>query len=489
MDSISDLVVLGGGINGCGIAADAALRGLSVTLIEKDDIASKTSSSSSKLIHGGLRYLEYYDFSLVKKAIKERQILFEIAPHLVHPLLFVLPYQNKSRPLWLLKAGLFLYDNLSRKNKLPKSKFIKRQEHANFFSPLSSKIDKGFLFYDGFTNDARLTLANALQAKTHGASVLTHTELLKGETNSTSNLWNLTVKTKDGREKLIKARCVINATGPWVESTNLLLGLHNHYHLSLVKGSHLVVKQLYQGEHAYLLQNSDNRILFIMPYFGFTLIGTTDVSIDNTEDKATISVAEIDYLLNAANSYFNYSLTNNDIVSSWSGVRPLIAAEKELPQALSRDYFTHFSKSPAPNISIYGGKLTVYRQLAVDVVDQLRKVFPNLGPSLTHNTPLPGAVKNYDEFVSYAYKKYSMLDSTLLQRLLTTYGTEIERFIPDNLLKSGENFGYGLFQKEVDYLVDNEWALTSEDILWRRTKLGLLFQDADKKKLDQYLTR
>ncbi|STX28768.1 glycerol-3-phosphate dehydrogenase [Legionella beliardensis] len=490
MTKFFDLAVIGGGINGCGIAADAALRGLSVILIEKDDIASKTSSSSSKLIHGGLRYLEYYDFSLVKKALDERQTLLSLAPHLIDPLPFVLPYLPSMRPMWLLRAGLFLYDNLSRKNKLPKSKLIKRAPSSLYFSPLKQNLTKGFLFYDCNTDDARLTLVNALQAKEYGAEIHSYTALTDASVKN--NTWHLQLCDQQGQFTTCQARSLVNATGPWVASINHLLGLDTRYQMSLIKGSHLVVRKLYEGNQAYLLQNNDKRIVFVIPYHHYSLIGTTDVPFKGDLNQVSISPEEIDYLLNLISLYFNQPLTNNDILFSWSGVRPLIAEPGESPQAISRDYTYHYTSLPAPAVTIYGGKITTYRQLAREAVNQLKTVFPHLSHSITHKTPLPGAVfhnLSYQDYVQYAHKKYSWLADDILKRLLKTYGTRLELILAhcNQLSDLGLNFGHGLFQREVDYLREQEWVIQVDDLLWRRTKLGINFDSVATEKLANYL--
>lgn len=490
MDQFFDVAIIGGGINGCGIAADAALRGLSVLLVEKDDLASKTSSSSSKLIHGGLRYLEYYNFSLVKKALDERQILLNLAPHLVHPLPMVLPYQQSMRPYWLLRAGLFLYDNLSRKNKLANTKSIERNTKSPYFIPLSEQFNKGFLFYDCKTDDSRLTIANALQAKEQGAIIRNNTQLIKAETEN--NLWYLTLKPKKGEEYVIKAKVVINATGPWVESINQLLGIPTRFKISLVKGSHIVVHRLYEGEHAYLLQNQDNRVVFLIPYHGYTLIGTTDVAFDGSPNEVNISSAEVNYLFDLVNSYLKSSLKKKDIINSWSGLRPLLASAGEELKALSRDYASCYTEVPAPAVTIYGGKITTYRKAALETVNLLKPVFPNLKSSLTSITPLPGAtVSNWTfaDYVEHANEKYYWLESELRERYLSSYGTRSELILNEcsKIEDLGRHFGSGLYQVEVNYLLREEWASTCDDILWRRTKLGLNFLPENKLALESYI--
>lgn len=491
MDGVFDVVVIGGGINGCGCAADAALRGLSVLLVEQDDLASKTSSSSSKLIHGGLRYLEYFNFKLVKKALNERQRLLKLAPHLVHSIPIVLPYQKGMRPLWLLRAGLFLYDHLSAINRLPHSKLIRRTHKSVWFAPLKASFIKGFLFYDGATDDARLTISNALQAQAFGAKILTRTRLTDAKFQD--NLWQLTLDGQDSIPFQVTARSVINASGPWVKSVNDLLQIPQQHTLALIKGSHIVVHQLYEGEQAYLLQHEDNRVVFVVPYQGHTMIGTTDVPFHGKLDEITIDTEEIDYFFKLIALYFNHTLHHSDIINTWSGVRPLLSSEGKQSAALSRDYTWHYSSYPSPAITIYGGKITTYRQLATDVIDGLRTVFPTLPNSSTHTIPLPGAElgsMNFVEYQDYARDKYYWLDNTILTRYLATYGTSVERFLSQchDASDLGLFFGDTLYQIEVDYLCQYEWAKTAEDILWRRTKLGLRIDLESQLALAAYLS-
>lgn len=490
MEHLFDVAVIGGGINGCGIAADASMRGLSVLLVEKDDLASKTSSSSTKLIHGGLRYLEYFNFRYVKKSLNERQTLLQVAPHIIHPLPLVLPYERSLRPAWVIRAGLFLYDNLSRKNRLPKSKAIHRTRNAPYFLPLVTEIDKGFVFYDCATDDARLTLENALQAKMHGATILTNSELISASVHD--GLWHLNIQAADDHTHLFKARSIINATGPWALSVNQRLTISDQYNLSLVKGSHLVVTKLYEGDHAYLLQNVDKRIVFVIPWHGYSMIGTTDQVFSENLDSVSISSNEVTYLFKLISQYFNYPLTQNDIITTWSGVRPLLSVKGKSPQALERDYAYHFTSTPAPEITIYGGKITTYRQLAEDVVDELKAIFPTLEKSTTDTKPLPGAILGDMRFADYqhfAEKKYHWLNKHLLIRLLNTYGTNTEKILNNcaNITDLGKHFGCELYQREVDYLLQHEWVTTVEDILWRRTKLGLKFSLSSKEQLHEYL--
>lgn len=543
MEEYFDLVIIGGGINGCGIAADAAIRGLKTLLIEQDDLASKTSSSSSKLIHGGLRYLEQYNFSLVKKALNERQILLQIAPHLVHPIPLMLPYKNlpwlislkplsmikslskrclgslfmreilfersefsalikktpsthledlQLRPAWLLRFGLFIYDHLSRKNKLPHTQFLRRNKHKELFSPLAKVYQKGFLFYDGMTDDARLTLSNALQATQYGAKIMTRTELIRGE--AIEKHWQLHIKcAKTAKQSTIKASVVINTTGPWVETLNERLGIPSHHHVSLVKGSHILLPKLYEGTHGYLLQNKDQRVVFVLPYHGLSMIGTTEVKLKEPPKTLSISPEEINYLLKSVHAYFKLKIEPSAIVFSWSGVRPLIEDKVDKPQALSREYAIHYSQSPAPCVVVYGGKITTYRQLAQEAIDSLKPLFPNLPASRTQNIPLPGSNTpegmSYEAYIQQLKAHYSWLDETIKTRLIANYGSRIEMILsPCNTQNDlGHHFGHGLYQCEVDYLIAHEWAKNAEDILSRRTKLGLLFNDEETQELNSYV--
>ena len=490
MKHVFDVAIIGGGINGCGCAADAALRGLSVLLCEQDDLASKTSSKSTKLIHGGLRYLELLDFSLVKKALDERQKLLQLAPHLVRPLPFLLAHQKNMRPIWLLRLGLFLYDHLSLTNKLPRSKLIRRNQENIYFSPLAEQLNQGFLYYDCVTDDARLTLANAMQAKEHGATILPHTKLIQSEV--IDNQWRLTFEPEDAPKFQIRAKAVINTSGPWVGAVSELLHIPLMHTMLLVKGSHIVIPKLYEGEHAYMLQNNDQRIVFAIPYHGYTMVGTTDVVFSGDLDNICIDPSEIDYLCAIVSQNFNNKLHKKDIIDTWSGARTLLSVAGKTPTALSRDYTYHYSKLPAPAITVYGGKITTYRQLAIHTIDQLQNIFKNLPKSRSHNTPLPGATTGkmtFSEFKTYANQKYHWLDEATKTRYLNNYGTRTKKILSGctEMADLGICFSPTLYQIEVDYLLKEEWASNSEDILWRRTKLGLHIDDKGKKALEDYL--
>jgi glycerol-3-phosphate dehydrogenase len=477
MDHVYDLVIIGGGINGCGCAADAAMRGLSVLLCEQGDIASKTSSSSSKLIHGGLRYLEHYDFALVKKALDEQQVLLQIAPHLVRPMPFVLPHTPEGRSHWLVRAGLFLYDHLSFKNTLPNSQAVVRDTSPQLFAPLINKINDGYVYYDCSTDDARLTLANALQAKIHGATILTQTACIQAK--ASNQHWHLTLKKSDDTLMNIEARAVVNAGGPWVNHVNTLLNIPITHPISYIKGSHIVIDQQYEGEQAYVLEQEDKRIVFVMPYHGKTLIGTTEIAYPEMTENVQITADEIAYLCALNNHYFNQQIKPDDIRYTFSGVRPLLSDETKTASALSRDYLYEFSTHPAPIVSIYGGKITTYRKLAEQVIDTFGTIFKQLKPTTTHQTPLPGAVfdgMTYDVYCSYALEKYHWLNQETLNRYLTTYGTLTEHILKTARKEHdlGQCFMPTLYQAEIDYLKEYEWAKSMDDILWRRTKLGLL---------------
>lgn len=488
MAQLVDVAIIGGGINGCGCAADAALRGLSVVLLEQDDLASKTSSSSTKLIHGGLRYLEYYEFNLVKKALEERQRLLTLAPQIVHPQAFILPYQKTMRPSWFLRLGLFFYDNLSKKNRLPHCQSINRH-NSNYFQPLKHDFKQGFLFYDAAADDARLTVINALQAKKYGASIrprekVVHTEII-------NNIWYLTIKPQTGALYQLRAKTLINATGPWVEHTASLTQTILGQKMSLVKGSHIVVPKLYAGSQAYFLQHADKRVIFVIPFHGYSMIGTTDVPFSGDLEQITISDDEINYLLGLTNSYFNTQITAHNIVSSWSGVRPLIAQNKKA-SALSRDYSYEMHSNPAPLISILGGKITTYRQLAEEVIDQLTPFFPSLKKSITKNTPLPGASlrsMDFTQYIVYAQQQYHWLPQQLLNRYMYTYGTNTELILAgcSNTESMGQHFAADLYQVELDYLIQHEWAQSSDDVLMRRTKLGLALKPEERELIQAYI--
>lgn len=497
MEKSFDIVVIGGGINGCGIAADAAMRGLKVLLVEAGDLAGKTSSASSKLIHGGLRYLEHYDVALVRKSLQERKILLQVARHLVHPLPIVLPYAPQRRKTWWIRLGLFVYDHLVWSQGLPHSQSINAVKQPPYFTPLQNNIQNGSLFYDCKTDDARLTITNALQARAYGAEIRLHTQLLEAKARNAR--WQLKLQSVTSTYE-IDASVVINATGPWVNQVNHRLNIAAPRPLSLVKGSHILVPKWYSGQQAYLLQQPDNRVIFVVPYTPhYVLIGTTEVTLESIPQDLTISEEETLYLLDSVAHYFAHPPTLVDVVHSWSGIRPLATHDRSQqqnnPSVLPRDYVIHHTTHPAPALLIYGGKLTTYRQLAEETIDTLQYFFPDLPPSRTSTIPLPGS--NIPEGLSWeAYQqqtleRFSWLDTTIVLRLLSQYGTQIESLLCDcsALEDLGIAFGQGLYEKEVLYLYHQEWATSAEDILWRRTHLGLVLSKEKQAQLVSYLAQ
>lgn len=483
-----DIVVIGGGINGCGCAADAAMRGLSVLLCEQSDLAAHTSSQSSKLIHGGLRYLEQYQFKLVRQALEEQHILMNIAPHLIRPLAFVLPYRRGLRPAWLLRCGLFLYDHLSRKNTLPNSKTLTRQKHADYFPSLQTDTQKGFLFYDAQVHDARLTISVALQAQAHGATILPHSRFLAAKAEQ--DHWRISLKNQEGKIQDIQAKAIINAAGPWAHQIAQACQQQLRASITYVQGSHIVAPAFYSGNHAYLLQTPEQRVVFVMPFHGHTLIGTTEIVVPNPNTQPKISQEEIHYFKDIIHTYFQHTIT--DIITAWSGIRALPTQANVSPSQLSRDYYFELQSQPLPIITILSGKLTTYRRLSAEVINRLSSVFPNLPRTSTDKTPLPGAdwPTGYDDYILNAQHRYGWLEPQLLNHYLHTYGTRTDLLLKDCKTDRdlGMVFGTILRQKEVDFLRESEWAQTAEDVLWRRTQLGLTISDEDRMALEAYLS-
>ena len=485
--SLYDLLIIGGGINGAAIARDAAGRGLSVCLCEKDDLANHTSSASTKLIHGGLRYLEQYELRLVRASLKEREVLLRAAPHIIWPLRFVLPYDKGLRPKWLLRAGLFLYDSLGGREILPATKTVKLTSppHAGI---LKSRLETGFEYSDCWVEDARLVVLNAVDAAQKGAAIMTRTEILALDASDTG--YHASWKNSAGQSGTINAKAVINAAGPWVETVlNKFKQGRNNSSLRLVKGSHIITKRLFEGDHAYIFQNSDNRIIFAIPYEGnFTLIGTTDVPFTPGTDKVEATSSEISYLCNAASEYFNEAITPNDVVHTYSGVRPLYDDQSSAASEVTRDYVLNLDRSEtgAPFLSVYGGKITTSRKLAEHVLEKLKPDFPDASSPWTRDAHFPGGnIKNadFDAFFKRMVRNYPSVKSDILRRLCRAYGTKIETILSINTSNdtpTGQSFGAGLCESEVIYLVKFEWARTTEDILWRRSKLGLHMKEEEK---------
>lgn len=491
-EEIYDLIIVGGGINGTGIAADAALRGLRVVLCEQQDLANATSSASTKLIHGGLRYLELYEFRLVKESLQEREILLENAKHLVKPQRFILPHQPTTRPFWEIRLGLFLYDHLARHQSLPKTKII-NFEKESFDHILKPNFTRGFEYTDCKTDDARLVITNAIQAFRHGAKIMNYTECMQATRKP--NFWEVTIKNQlTDEHATLKSKALINATGPWVEKfLQNRLQAQSRHHLKLVKGSHIIVPKFYSADKAFILQQPDKRVIFLIPYLDkFLLIGTTDVNYDGNLDKVSISDEEIDYLINAVNRYCYHQLKKTDIVHCYSGVRPLLNSKTDNPANVTRDYRIELDcdANHLPLISLFGGKLTTYRRLAEKVIDQLQPFFKGLPTSKTAQTALPGSSYLSDAVLQQEVaKKHAWLPWHLALRYLHQYGNDTLNLLADCTCFDdlGIDFGGGLHRKEVDYLVKHEWAKTAEDILWRRTKVGYFYPKENLDALKHYL--
>ena len=486
-----DLAVIGGGINGVGIAADAAGRGLKVFLCEKDDLAQHTSSASSKLIHGGLRYLEHYEFRLVREALAEREVLLAKAPHIVKPMRFVLPHRPHLRPAWMIRAGLFLYDHLGKRKRLGASRSLRFGPGY----PLKPAITRGFEYADCAVDDARLVVLNAMAAREKGAHIVTRTRCLRAE--RVDGVWQVELQHADGSLQSIRARALVNAAGPWVASfIKDDLKLDAPYGIRLIQGSHLIVPRLYEGEHAYILQNEDQRIVFCIPYLDrFTLIGTTDREYSGDPAQVKITEVETDYLLKVVNAHFNHQLSRDDILHTYSGVRPLCNDESDNPSAVTRDYTLALSagEGQAPLLSVFGGKLTTYRKLAESAMAELKPFFTQMRASWTAAAPLPGGedMTTAQALTDAILAQYGWLPVDIAKRWAVTYGSRVWRLLdgiqgPEDL---GQAIGGGLFSREVDYLRSEEWAVDAADILWRRTKLGLFTSPAEQQALHDYLEK
>lgn len=482
-----DLAIIGGGINGCGIARDAAGRGLSVVLIEQHDLASATSQWSTKLIHGGLRYLEHREFRLVRESLREREVLLKLAPHLVHPMSFLLPHEPHMRAAWMLRAGLFLYDRLGGTQSLPRS-FAVKLPHEQYAASLQRRFHRGFVYADAQVDDARLTVANALSAQEEGATILTRSRLVAAERAPTG--WKLGLTTQEGARTL-EAKAVVNATGPW--AADVLAGafkVDTSSKVKLVKGSHIVVPRIHEMPHAWLLQPKDGRVVFVIPWEGrYSLIGTTDVPVASANEKPSVSDEEERYLIDTINGYLAKPLFARDIVWRYAGVRPLYDDGDDNPSAVTRDYVLESNgDTTSPLITLYGGKLTTYRRLAEHVMDKLKPAFPKLRDAWTAEAPLPGgALDGYENADAYARSlvpKHTGVPPDFIARLVHRHGDRAARVLAGvkTVADMGEIFGLGLnllCEREIEYLIAHEWALSAEDILWRRTKCGL-HMDADE---------
>ncbi len=463
-----DLLIIGGGINGAAIAREAALNGLSVMLVEKGDLAGATSSASTGLIHGGLRYLEYYEFKLVAEALRERERLIHAAPHLIHPMLFVLPHENALRPWWMVRIGLYLYDFLGGKMSLPRSRGLRKSDTA-FSTPLKGG-NRGFVYSDAKVDDARFTVLNALDAAANGADIVVHTELLSARREGA--LWRAALG--DGRE--VQSRALVNAAGPWVHQMLAKLGVNAASGIRLIKGSHIVVPRLYEGDHAYMLQQPDGRIVFAIPYQrDFTEIGTTDVPVERPED-AVIDAAEIAYLCEAANRHFIKQITPADVTSTWSGVRPLYDDGASEAKAVTRDYVLELDTNGAPLLSIFGGKITTARHLAEEAMGKLAAPMRIAVKPQTRGRPFPGgAMTDFAQFLSQTRATWPFLGDARSDRMARAYGTMLTDMLAGVTDEAGmgTDLGGGLTEREARWMHDREWARTADDALMRRSKLGL----------------
>ncbi len=500
-----DLLIVGGGINGAGIARDAAGRGLSVVLCDKDDLAAHTSSASTKLIHGGLRYLEHYEFGLVRKALIEREVLLRSAPHIMWPMRFVMPHDQGQRPAWMIRAGMLVYDHLAKREILPGSGSIDLRTHAAG-KPLRPEFTKGFIYSDGWVDDARLVVLNAQDAAEKGAKVFTHTictsALREGDR------WTAILRRSDGSEMQVRARGLVNAAGPWAAQF-LQQAVHrpSATSLRLIKGSHIVVKKLFDHPYAYIFQNPDGRIVFAIDYEqDFTLVGTTDIEYTGDTDKVAIDQEEIDYLCQVTERYFRTPLKPADVVWSYSGVRPLLEDESSSASEITRDYSLAMDEAKdgngAPLLSVFGGKITTFRKLAEEAVDMIAPRLGNLRGAWTAEACLPGgdlfgstpqnrSVLEFDAYVHGLQKQYAWLAPKVIRRYARAYGTRIHTLLEGrtSLADMGEPLADGLYPAELDYLWNFEWASSSADILWRRSKLGLHLPPETAQTIDDWIAQ
>jgi glycerol-3-phosphate dehydrogenase len=489
MPEVIDLLVVGGGINGAGIARDAAGRGLTVTLVEKDDLASATSSWSSKLIHGGLRYLEQYEFRLVREALREREVLLTLAPHIIRPLLFVLPHDRSMRPVWMIKAGLWLYDRLGGHITLPRSKAV-AFPHLEYSAGLRSDYRSGFVYSDCRVDDSRLTILNAVSAREKGARVLTRTRFESAR--RVEGMWEATVASADGQRTEIRARAIVNAAGPWVmDVLSEVEGEKVRGSVRLVKGSHIIVPKVHSQGHAYILQNTDRRVVFIIPYEReFSLIGTTDIAVPSIEGAHRISRDETLYLLEAVNRFLAKPLAETDIVSSYAGVRPLYDDGSANPSEVTRDYVLRLDATDdVPLLTLFGGKITTYRPLAEEVLGKLKPFFPAMKDNWTALEPLPGGdVGHFNAFRDDMHRRYDTLGRDLVDGVVRRHGSRSARILGTARAAAdlGRYFGGGLTEAEVRYLVGEEWAATAEDVLWRRTKCGLHMSATEREAVEEF---
>ena len=485
-EDIYDLFVIGGGINGAGVARDAAGRGLKVALSEKDDLAEGTSSRSGKLVHGGLRYLEYYEFRLVREALIEREVLLKAAPHIIWPMRFVLPHSPQDRPAWLVRLGLFLYDHLGGRKKLPGTRTLDLRRDPEG-AAIVDQYTRGFEYSDCWVDDARLVVLNAVDAAAKGALVLTRSPVIAARRDG--KLWTVTTRdSQTGEQRSFKARCIVNCAGPWVSDIiGRVAGSNSSRNVRLVKGSHIIVPKFWSGANAYLVQNHDKRVIFINPYEGDkALIGTTDIAYEGRAEDVAADETEIDYLLKAVNRYFKEKLRREDVLHSFSGVRPLFDDGKGNPSAVTRDYVFDLDETGgAPMLNVFGGKITTFRELAERGLQRLRHIFPNMGGDWTETAPLPGGDMpgaDYETFANSLREAYPWMPRSLLQHYGRLYGTLTRKLVGSatGMAALGRHFGGNLYEAEVRYLMAHEWAQQADDILYRRTKHYLHLTETER---------
>jgi glycerol-3-phosphate dehydrogenase len=480
-----DLLVIGGGINGAGIARDAAGRGLSVLLVESNDLASATSSASSKLIHGGLRYLEHYEFRLVAEALAERETLLRVAAHLTAPMRFVMPHVPELRSRWMIRLGLFLYDHLARRSLLPASQRV-RLDAPPYASSLRPELRHGFVYSDCRVDDSRLVVANALDAAGRGARVLLRTGCVSAVRRA--GVWH--ARLSSGEE--VGARAIANVAGPWVKRVlNERLGQPSADAVRLVQGSHIVVPRRYEGEHAFILQNDDRRVVFMIPFEErFTLIGTTDVALQGEPEAVRASDDEVDYLCRAASRYLARPLQAAEVLWRYAGVRPLYDDGTRDPSAITRDYTLKVdgSRGEAPVLSVFGGKITTYRRLAEHAMDKLAPYFPGAKGAWTERVPLPGSdFRTREDARRETFSRYRALPVAVVEGVFRRHGALAAEVLGDGI--TGEHFGAGLTERELRYFIEREWASSADDVLWRRSKAGLHLDSGQRARVAEVIGR
>ena len=492
MTDIADLLVIGGGVNGAGVARDAAGRGLSVVMVEKDDLAQGASSRSGKLVHGGLRYLEYYEFRLVREALIEREVLLRAAPHIIWPMRFVLPHSPQDRPAWLVRLGLFLYDHLGGRKLLPPTRTLDLARDPEG-APIKDAYRKAFEYSDCWVDDARLVTLNALDAKERGAEILTRTACVSARVEN--GQWSCELEDRrNGARRRLQARAIVNASGPWVNDViGRVLGANSRRSVRLVKGSHIITPKFWDGGHAYLVQNHDKRVIFVNPYEGDkALIGTTDIPFSGHAEDVAADEDEIAYLIAAVNRYFKHPLQRADVLDTFSGVRPLFDDGKGNPSAVTRDYVFDLDETRgAPALNVFGGKITTFRKLAEHALDRLKPYFPAMKPGWTAQGALPGGdMAEFSAFLREFMSGHFWLPRDLAEHLARLYGTRASRVLGQagSLADLGRRFGPTFFEAEARYLMAQEWAETPQDILSRRTKHGLHMSEAERDAFAGWMT-